>query len=342
MSALEIVPVDDSDDGLFRAWHETYDAASRAGREDVASPWALEEVRAQLADAGPRVRVGLWAGCVGGRVVVAGDSRLPQLDNLDHAVVSVHTHPDGRRRGHGSAMLAHLEDRVRAAGRNVLIAETTWAWDVAADGAGAAGPEFLRRHGFSLALTDVQRDLALPVTESRLDELAAAAAPHHAAYSLRSWAGPVPDDLVEGWAALAATLMTEAPVGELTVEAESPDVDALRADEDLIRRQGRTKYNTAAVDATGTVVAYTDIACSSHDSGRAYQWGTLVHRDHRGHRLGVAVKVANLRLLQDERADITRLTTYNAEINDHMVGINEQLGFVPVERFGEFQTRLQT
>ena len=35
---------------------------------------------------------------------------------------------------------------------------------------------------------------------------------------------------------------------------------------------------------------------------------------HRGHRLGVAVKVANLRLLQRERPDIVRLTTYNAEV----------------------------
>ena len=49
----------------------------------------------------------------------------------------------------------------------------------------------------------------------------------------------------------------------------------------------------------------------------------------RGHRLGVAVKVANLRLLQRERPDIVRLTTYIAEVNAHMIGVNEAMGFVP-------------
>ena len=52
------------------------------------------------------------------------------------------------------------------------------------------------------------------------------------------------------------------------------------------------------------MVAYTDIATTVHEPGRAYQWGTLVRGDARGHRLGLAVKVANLRLLQRERPDV--------------------------------------
>ncbi len=55
----------------------------------------------------------------------------------------------------------------------------------------------------------------------------------------------------------------------------------------------------------------------------------------------MAVKVANLRLLQKERPDILRLTTYNAEVNGHMIGVNEAMGFVPVARLGDFQKKLQ-
>ncbi|WP_274378275.1 MULTISPECIES: hypothetical protein [unclassified Nocardioides] len=33
------------------------------------------------------------------------------------------------------------------------------------------------------------------------------------------------------------------------------------------------------------------------------------------------------------------MTTYNAEVNAHMVGVNERLGFVSVARLGEFQKR---
>jgi RimJ/RimL family protein N-acetyltransferase len=88
------------------------------------------------------------------------------------------------------------------------------------------------------------------------------------------------------------------------------------------------------------VVAYSDLATTVHEPGRAYQWGTLVDPAHRGHRLGLAVKVANLRLLQEERPDVARLTTYNAEVNSHMIGVNEAMGFRPIARLGDFQKML--
>jgi RimJ/RimL family protein N-acetyltransferase len=205
----------------------------------------------------------------------------------------------------------------------------SWAHDAGSAGSGASGPEFARAVGFDLALTEVQRELRLPVEESVLAGLADDAARAHPAYTLRSWSGPVPDDLLEGWARLTSTLVTEAPTGDLEVEQEA-----------VIERQGRTKYNTVALSATGEVVAYSDLATTIHEPDRAYQWGTLVDPAHRGHRLGVAVKVANLQLLQRERPDVRRLTTYNAEVNSHMIGVNEAMGFRPVARLGDFQKKL--
>ena len=80
------------------------------------------------------------------------------------------------------------------------------------------------------------------------------------------------------------------------------------------------------------------------DTHKALQWATFVHRDHRGHRLGAAVKVANLRALQRERPDVVQIDTENAETNQHMVSINERLGFEIVavspsfvRRFGQDQ-----
>ena len=203
-----------------------------------------------------------------------------------------------------------------------------------------ARPAFLVRRGFALGLVDVQRQLRLPVADALLDDLAAAAAPHHAAYTLRSWVGPVPDELVGGWVDLSSSLMTEAPSGDIVREPESADVAAYRAEEATIARQGRTKLNTVALDADGLPVAYSDIAVDLHDPGTAYQWGTLVRRADRGHRLGLAVKVATLRLLQRASPGSTRVITWNAEVNDHMVGINAALGYRPTEWMGEFQKHL--
>lgn len=342
--SLEIVPVPAPPDGerssLYDGWHATYLAAELHGREDTATAWQHDEVRVDvLADDDSRT-IELWAGLDGGEVVAAGYLELPQRDNRDHAWMAVHVHPDHRRRGHGSALLEHLTERARAAGRTLLDGEVGWAHDLGPDGAGVPGVEFLQRHGWSNALGDVQRVLDLPVDDALLDRLAAEAAPHHRAYTLRAFVGPVPDELLEGWAALVGQLVVEAPMGDLQLEAEDVDPALVRVKEETVRRQGRTKYSAVALDADGTVVAYTDLATTVHEPGRAYQWGTLVHRDHRGHRLGVAVKVANLRLLQAERPDITRLITYNAEVNEHMVAVNVALGFRPVERLGEFSRAL--
>lgn len=337
MSRIEIVALDVEDDAAFRAWHAVYLAAEHAAGEGIASPWQLEELRAAMRDSGAGNRQLGWSGLVDGEVVTAGWTRMPLLDNLERAELSVHTHPAHRRRGHGSAMLAHVEDAVRTHGRTVLGAEAVWQPGSGPDGVGEPGPEFARARGYALALCDVKRVLALPVDGAVLDALAAGAAPRHEGYTLRSWVGPVPDDLLMGWARLTSSLATEAPTGELRLEAESADPAVVRDGEALAARQGRTKYNTVALDPAGDVVGYTDIATTVHEPGRAYQWGTLVRRDARGHRLGLALKVANLRLLQAEAPDVTTLTTYNADVNRHMIEVNERLGFVPVARLGEFQ-----
>lgn len=150
----------------------------------------------------------------------------------------------------------------------------------------------------------------------------------------------MPDELLAGWAVLSASIMTEAPLGTLDLEPEAVDEDAVREDEEVIAYQGRTKFNTVALDAAGAVVAYTDLVTTIHEPGRAYQWGTLVRGADRGHRLGLAVKVANLQLLQHERPDLSLLMTYNADVNTAMIAVNERFGFAPVARRGEFQKRI--
>lgn len=340
MRDLQVRPVDPFDDTAVDAWHGVYLLAERHGREELATPWQLEELRTQLQTPTRSRRTLLLLGEVGGVPVVAGNVQLRLLDNLTSAEVFVYTHPEHRRAGHGSVMLAEVEELAREHDRTLLASDTAWPHELGPSGAGSPGLEFARAHGYALGLGDVMRVLRLPVADAVLDDLAAQAAPHHAAYTLRSWVGPVPDDLVQSWTELVTTLMTEAPLGEMEREPEAVDVAAMREGEELGRRQGRTKYNTVALDADGTVVAYTDIATTVHEPTRAYQWGTLVRGADRGHRLGMAVKAANLALLQRETHGLEQVVTWNAEVNDHMIGVNEQLGFRAAERLGELQKRV--
>lgn len=76
-------------------------------------------------------------------------------------------------------------------------------------------------------------------------------------------------------------------------------------------------------------------------TGAAEQGDTLVHGEHRGHRLGMLVKVG----LHDEIARVspetTAVITYNAEENRHMLAVNEELGFRPIACQGAWERRVR-
>ena len=323
----------------MRRWHAVYAAAHRHGLQH-STTWQLEEARAKFLGAQVGERVLAFAGWVGDEVVVTGVLELPRMDNLDTARLDVATHPDHRRRGRGTAMLEHLTALAVEHGRSTLQSDVSWDYDAPAGGAGVPGVELLTRHGFTFSLGDVKRVLDLPVGDALLDRLAADAAPRQAAYTLRDWSGPVPQDLLEEFGTLIGSLMTEAPTGDLHLEPEVYDEARIRAEEELLVASGRRKYTTVAVAPDGTLAAYSELGVPDHDPGRVYQWGTLVRRAHRGHRLGMATKVHNLRRLQAAEPDRTSVVTWNAEVNTHMIAVNEALGFRPAGRLGEFEKRL--
>ena len=103
---------------------------------------------------------------------------------------------------------------------------------------------------------------------------------------------------------------------------------------------GRARYETVALTPDRQVVAQSTLAMSLEESPTVFQWGTFVHRDHRGHRLGLATKAVNLRAVQAARDDLTLVTTQNGETNGYMVAINERMGFRPIEVSAEFVRRL--
>ena len=337
---IDIRPLDAADPEAMAAFHATYHAADVFGRA-YSSPWTLEEMRADLLVERSGSRALGFSGYVDGQVVTVGTLELPLKDNLHRGDVDVHTHPDHRNRGYGSAMLDHLVGVARAEGRRVLTSEASTPYDGPADGAGHPNADFLTKRGFSFALGDVMRVLDLPVDGNRLRRLAEESAPHHRDYTLRRFMGPVPDDILEPFGRLIGALGTEAPMGELELEPEVFDPERIRADDAVFAASGRTKFTTVAVAPDGAVVAYSELVLPAYDPGRVYQWGTLVLPGHRGHRLGMATKVHNLLWFQREHPAPALLVTFNAEVNGPMIAINEAMGFRPVERLGEFQARIE-
>jgi hypothetical protein len=61
--------------------------------------------------------------------------------------------------------------------------------------------------------------------------------------------------------------------------------------------------------------------------GWGFQYLTAVLAGHRGHRLGLLVKTANLELVLGHEPGLRSIVTGNAGPNDHMITINDMLGF---------------
>lgn len=150
----------------------------------------------------------------------------------------------------------------------------------------------------------------------------------------------MPDDLVESLCVLLGQLAVDAPTGAVDFEEEAVTPQWYAEMVATTAAMGRARYETVTLTPDRQVAAQSTLAISLEDSTKVHQWGTFVHREHCGHKLGLATKAVNLRAVQTVRGDLTLVTTQNAETNDYMVSINEQIGFRPIEVAAEFVKRL--
>jgi RimJ/RimL family protein N-acetyltransferase len=148
----------------------------------------------------------------------------------------------------------------------------------------------------------------------------------------RSRAVFIPDALLPSLCDCRNRLGVDAPTGDLFFELERMTPEIVRHREETARKQRRTLLTTLAITGDGQVVAYNDLVVLAPPNPNVSQWGTLVLPEHRGHRLGMAVKARGLKELQRRIGPhVRRVSTSNAETNAYMVAINERLGFRPVE-----------
>ncbi|MBI9113432.1 GNAT family N-acetyltransferase [Sanguibacter suaedae] len=276
-------------------------------------------------------------------VVGVAQLRLDRQGNTHRAWVSVLVDPDHRRQGVGQALLDAAEAVARERGRTVLQTETEHRGEPAADAPHAMAPPtgsgridgastaamFARDRGYVLEQGMRYSVLHLPVAAALVDRLHTDALQRAGdEYTVVTWVDRCPDDLVDDLARLVTRMSTDAPNAGLDVVEDPWDAARVRAEEATYAATGRGSVTCAVQHVpTGKLVAYSEIVHSLQDRDFAFQANTLVLREHRGHRLGMLVKAANLRELARLRPELRRIHTWNAEENRHMLSINEALGF---------------
>jgi GNAT superfamily N-acetyltransferase len=288
---------------------------------------------------------------------------LPLKENTATAWIEVLVAAPHRRQGIGRRLLARAEEVARERGRTVFdgyCEEPVTDSQAMADDDGGPGDLLPAKSGsggvplkgaatrFALAcgyeLEQVERSsmLRLPVGSGLLDWLEADARAYADGYRTVGWQGTCPDTLVEAYAGLKGRMSADVPTAGLDVEAEEWDAVRVRAEEQSWARGGVDSL-VAAVQhtASGELVAYTLLSHRPERPHVLIQEDTLVTGPHRGHRLGMLAKIANIRRAGDTWPAARSVITWNASENRHMLAINISLGFKPAGFEGEWQKRLE-
>jgi len=273
----------------------------------------------------------VYVGEVDGRVVAVGELELPERDNRHLAWLGVQVHPAHRRQGLGADLLAHLINAAREAGRTSIGID---GWDSEATNAFAA------RHGFECKAIGVQRRLhPLLIDRELLAKQRAEAEAVASDYELLRVVGRTPDELLDEVVQITAAI-NDAPTDDLDIEDEVFSVERLRAYEDANEPRGSIYSIYARHRESGQLAGKTVVLVERRRPQLAHQHDTSVVREHRGQRLGLLLKADMLEWLAEVEPQIEEIDTWNAESNDHMIGVNEQLGHVVMGRVLEFQRPL--
>jgi GNAT superfamily N-acetyltransferase len=279
-----------------------------------------------------------WDGDGTERVLLALDGRgrllgfaaleMPTYDNRGLIFADLKVDPPGRRQGVGSALLEAVGKVSAEVGRDLLMAE---AWY------GSAGTPFLKRHGFTQASVAAQRRLypqQLPREgDAQLLEQARAAS---RGYELLRVAGPLPDEMR---AQMLDTVdaINDAPLDDLELEDDNFTIARLRAYDAAQEAQQHRVYRIVARDRDGAPAAHTVVAVDGLRPFHGEQHDTSVRREHRGHRLGLRLKLEMLAWLREAEPQLHQIDTWNQESNTHMVAVNDLIGCTVVGRGLQFQ-----
>ncbi|MEP6665674.1 MAG: GNAT family N-acetyltransferase [Nocardioidaceae bacterium] len=260
----------------------------------------------------------IWLAREGNDVIGFASLEFSRWDNEHMALAFCVVHPDHHGRGLGRELLEAQVGETRAVGRTMLLTFTM---------RDTPAQKMLIEYGFEIAQATAQRRLRpQDVDYTVIQGLADEAARHAADYEIVRLNGAAPEEWLEELVNLFEA-MNDAPLDDIDLTPDAFPVERMRRYEAAMDARGQHLYRMMARHKqTREWAGHTILCADTLRPGVAMQEDTTVVEAHRGHRLGMWLKASMLLWTHDEQPDLQTIDTWNAESNDHMIAVNDQLG----------------
>jgi GNAT superfamily N-acetyltransferase len=329
----EIRTVDKADQRQLRQWYDAWVASQGHRPAEMVESW--EVARNALPVPHPAFDIRLLAAVDGDHVVGAVLTNFPLAENTTLTYAELGVRPERRREGIGTALVAEVERRSLAEGRDRVLFEVLTPGTEPTDDA-----RFAEARGYTLANREETKAVDLAASEGGWAALDAEALAARGDYDVVVWRDVVPDVYAEDYCRMIGQFMSLVPQGDLGLEDAEWTVERLRSSEKRRAETGWTSFAAVAVAPDGTLAGGTDVRASTHDPRIARVGLTMVLPGHRGHRLGVATKLASHRAVREAFPECRLVTTSNSDVNSQMNAINEAMGYRVLETLLEYHRTL--
>lgn len=254
---------------------------------------------------------------------------VSEWDNTHLAWAELAVHPDMRRRGFGSELFTFAVERSRELGRRSIGCD---GWDI------GVAHAFAARNGLSRKSSAINRRQTLAaISPADLEGMYDDALAGASSYELLRIEGRTPKDMLAAVAEMSATI-NDAPTDDLDIEDEVFPMERIVDYETAQIEGGHRIYRVVARHRkTGELAGHSVVVVEVDRPWIGDQHDTSVVRSHRGHRLGLLIKLEMIRWLTEREPELKTIDTWNAESNDHMIGVNQRLGYHVLGRGLQYQ-----
>lgn len=297
----------------------------RAEIDPSESPRSVEYATKSLKNIPPIATLHLWSAKKANKLVGMSNIVIMDLEENKHlAQASIEVLSEYRQQGIAKQLLSPIFEVAQQHKKEILIEDT--------NSRVPAGEAFMKRLNAKAGLAAHINQLLLSELDTSLMQTWQDQAKARAQdFELVSWEGSVPEEQLAAYCTMK-DLMNTQPLDDLDVEDTKTTPELVRQLEAHRQARGETHWTLIVKHKpTGDFAGFTETIWNPEDAITLQQDGTAVMPKYRGKGLGRWLKATMVLKLKQELPQLERVRTGNADSNDAMLKINNEMGFKPFQ-----------